>query len=218
MVKKMQSKALRNCVGVLLAGGQSRRFGGGDKCLQSLHGKTLLQRVAERAQPQVDTLLLNASGDASRFAAYDLEIVEDVIDGHLGPLVGVLSALEWAKVNQPTAEWVASFATDAPFFPPNMVRRLLEAATDNATKIAVATSYDRAQPIFAVWSVDLAQDLRRAVAEEGMRKVMAWAQCHNPAFVEFDAHGLDPFYNINTPDDLDEAERLMSEGDFDAKT
>lgn len=168
-------------VGVLLAGGQSRRMGGGDKCLQMLGEKTLLAHAMERARPQVDILILNANGAPARFAAYDLPIVPDIIDGHAGPLAGVLSGMEWARANRPDCPLIATFATDAPFFPRDLVPRLLAARAAADRPLACAVSDDRTHPVFGLWPVDLADDLRRAMTEEGLRKVDIWTARHGIA-------------------------------------
>src|SRR5262245_28181144 len=110
--------------GLILAGGQSRRMGGGDKCLRLLHHKTILARLIARARPQVATLALNANGDPLRFAKYELPVIPDVVEGFAGPLAGVLTGLEWARANAPNSKWLATFASDAPFLPTDLVARL----------------------------------------------------------------------------------------------
>ncbi len=190
----------------MLAGGLSRRFGGGDKCLETLDGISLLERVAQRAAPQVETLIFNAVGDVRRFPDLGLPVVADVVLGRLGPLAGVLTGMEWAVAHRPLVRWIATFATDAPFFPHDLVARLEDAAEKAGADIALATSEDRVHPTFALWSLDLRGDLRHALVEEGVRKVRTWSLRHREILVPF--HGtaandeLDPFFNINTPDDL----------------
>jgi len=205
----LQSQGLNNIAGVLLAGGLSSRFGGGDKCLRLLDGKTLLQRVLSRAKQQVGPMILNASGDTHRFVDYDLEIIKDCIDGNLGPLAGVLTGLEWAKAHVSDVRWVASFPTDAPFFPTDLVERLLESAVTDNARIAVAKYGGYTQPVFTLWHVDLAEDLRTALVDQGLRKVMAWVHQHPHVLVEFPDQDLDPFFNINTSGDLAKAETLL---------
>jgi molybdopterin-guanine dinucleotide biosynthesis protein A len=194
--------------GVLLAGGRARRLGGGDKCLRALGGRPLLARVIERAQGQVEALVLNANGDAQRFARFSLTVVPDVIGGFAGPLAGVLTGLEWAREHVAGAEWLASFATDAPFLPRDLVARLLAAIGEDGAEIAFAASAGRAHPVFAVWPVRLADTLRAAIADEGVRKIDSWTARFRTARVEFASVPVDPFFNVNTPDDLAEAERL----------
>ena len=195
--------------GVVLAGGLSRRMGGGDKSLKLLAGKTILERVIARALPQVKALVLNANGDASRFARYGLPVVADSVAGFAGPLAGVLAGLDWAAAQAPGVTHVASFATDAPFFPPDLVKRLEETVRDGKHDLACAASGGREHPVFGLWPVALREDLRQALVE-GLRKVDLWTARHRLARVEFAASPYDPFFNVNRPEDLAEAERLAS--------
>ncbi|MEK9945166.1 MAG: molybdenum cofactor guanylyltransferase MobA [Alphaproteobacteria bacterium] len=203
-------KAHHHVVGVLLAGGQARRMGGGDKCLQSLGGVTLLERAIQRARPQVDTLILNANGDVSRFAAFDVPVVADVIDGFAGPLAGVLTAMEWTAENAADHETVVSFPTDAPFFPTDLVDTMLEARRLAGAALACAASKGRTHPVFGVWPVALRHELRDAL-EGGERKIDRWTEQYPIVTVEFAAVGVDPFFNANTPEDLIQAERFLAE-------
>lgn len=197
-------------VGVLLAGGRSSRMGGGDKCLRSLAGRPILAGVVARARPQVATLILNANGDPARFAAFGLAVVPDVVGGFAGPLAGILSGLEWAAAHGGEARWLASFATDAPFLPKDLVKRLLAAAEAAGAELACATSGGRAHPVFALWPVALKAELRRALVEEGIRKIDVWTARYRLAEVDFACDPIDPFFNVNAPQDLAEAERLAA--------
>ncbi len=197
-------------IGVLLAGGQSRRMGGGDKTLLQLGGKPILGRVIDRLAPQVDALVLNANGDPSRFAAFGLPVVPDVVEGFAGPLAGVLTGLDYAREQHPEAEWVVTAATDAPFLPRDLVARLLAAVEDAGADLACASSDGRAHPVIGLWPVRLADDLRAAMAE-GVRKVDVWTARHRLVEVPFTTDPVDPFFNANRPDDLAEAERLLAE-------
>ena len=197
-------------VGILLAGGLSRRMGGGDKNLLQLGGKSILRHVIERIAPQVDTLILNANGDAGRFAEYGLPVVGDVIDGYAGPLAGILTGLEWASVNAPSCEWVVTFATDAPFVPKNLVAELLNSIEANGADMACAMSKDRTHPPFAIWPIRLKDALRAAMIDEGMRKIDLWTSRYKIDHVPFEGEGIDPFFNINNPDNLDEAKQLLA--------
>jgi molybdopterin-guanine dinucleotide biosynthesis protein A len=198
-------------LGFLLAGGRSRRMGGGDKALQRLGGKTILARVIERARPQISALLLNANGDPARFADYGLPVRADVASGFLGPLAGILTGLEWAAETQPEARYLASFACDAPFFPLDLVSRLRAAAMESEAEIAYAASGARSHPVFGLWSLALAGDLRRALLEEGLRKVESWIARQRSVEVPFAADGIDPFFNLNAPEDLAVAERFLAQ-------
>ena len=200
----------RETVGVLLAGGQSRRMGGGDKCLRPLGGKPMLAHIIERARPQVSALVINANGDPARFAAFGLPVVADTIEGFAGPLAGVLTGMERAATRVPEAAWLATFATDAPFFPRDLVARLHAAVARNGADMAAARSDGQDHPVFGLWPVRLAADLRRAM-EEGVRKVDVWTARYRLAVAEFPAQPFDPFFNANRPEDLAEAERLLAQ-------
>jgi molybdenum cofactor guanylyltransferase len=197
-------------VGVLLAGGLARRMGGGDKCLRPLGGKPILARLIERARPQVAALVLNANGDPARFAAFDLPVAADVVEGFAGPLAGVLTGLEWAARHAPQCSWVASFASDAPFLPRDLVARLLAAVEGEGADLACAASQGQAHPVFGLWRTDLAGALRKALVEEGIHKVDRWTARYKLVQVGFAVEPVDPFFNANSPEDLAEAERLLA--------
>ncbi len=196
-------------IGLLLAGGLSRRMGGGDKCLRPLGGKPVLAHIIERAGPQVSAPVINANGDPARFAAFGLPIVADTIEGFAGPLAGVLAGMEWAAANRPDAAWLASFATDAPFFPRDLVARLHDVVARERADMACARSDGQDHPVFGLWPVRLAGDLRRAM-EEGVRKVDLWTARYKLAVADFAITPFDPFFNANRPEDLAEAERLLA--------
>ena len=201
--------------GVLLAGGLSRRMGGGDKCLRPLAGRPILAHVIARAEGQVAALVLNANGDPARFADFGLPVAPDSIAGHVGPLAGVLTGLDWAARERPESAWVASFPCDAPFAPWNLVTRLLAETEEAGADMACATSRGRHHPVFGLWPVRLRDELRRALVEDGIRKVDAWTARYRLATADFPDLGspwgpLDPFFNTNSPEDLAEAERAFT--------
>lgn len=200
-------------IGVLLAGGLARRMGGGDKGLSMLGVRPMMARIIERARPQVSTLIINANGDGGRFADYGLDVVPDVIGDFAGPLAGVLTGLEWTAEHAPETEWVATFATDAPFVPADLVGRFLAAVKRDNAEMACAASNGRAHPVFGLWPVALAGELRRAMEEEDMRKIDRWTARYNLIEVDFSALPFDPFFNINDKDNLAEAERLLADGE-----
>ena len=197
--------------GVLLAGGLARRMGGGDKCLRPLAGETLLSRVIARAAPQVGPLIVNANGDPARFSSYGLPVVPDVVEGHAGPLAGILTALDWAAEYAPHHPLVASFATDAPFLPRDLVETMVEARDLAGADLACAASGGRTHPVFGLWPVELRADLRDALVEQGERKIDRWTASHRLVEVAFPCAPVDPFFNANREDDLAEAERLIAE-------
>jgi molybdenum cofactor guanylyltransferase len=201
--------AAAGVLGVLLAGGLARRMGGGDKCLRPLGGRPILEHVITRAQPQCAALVLNANGDPARFARFGLPVAADVVEGFAGPLAGVLTGMDWARTHRPDLPWVVTIATDTPFFPQDLVARLLAAAQAQGADLACAASGGRAHPVFGLWPVRLAGELRRAMVEEEIRKVDVWTARYRLAEVDFPTDPLDPFFNTNRPEDLAEAERLL---------
>src|SRR6266446_3202325 len=196
-------------VGLLLAGGQSRRMGGGDKALRLLGGVSLLDRVIERLRPQVDALVLNANGDADRFAKFGLPVVPDSVPDFAGPLAGVLAGLDWTAAYCPDRPFVVSVATDAPFLPTDLVARLVEGTEREGGDLACAASGGRSHPVFGLWPVRLREDLRRAVVEEGIRKVDRWTARHKLVTVSFADRPVDPFFNANRPEDFETAAAVL---------
>lgn len=197
-------------VGIILAGGLAKRMGGGDKCLLPLAGKTLLQRTVERAQPQVSQLLLNANGNSLRFARTRLPVVADIYLGNPGPLAGIHAGLSWMKSTTPDIEWLASFASDTPFFPTDLVACLLDATTRTHAQLAVATSNNRMHPIFALWHRSLLDEIEQQLQTGEMPRLQDWIKQQNVVDVEFKAEQYDPFFNINIPQDLYAAEPLAA--------
>lgn len=197
-------------IGVILAGGRATRMGGGDKCLLEAGGRSLLAHVIERLGPQVDGLILNANGDPARFAPFALPVVADGIAGYAGPLAGVLAGMEAARARG--AARIVTAAADTPFFPRDLVARLGAAARGEDAPLACAATPDAAgrlrdHPTFGLWDAALADDLRAAL-EDGLRKVVDWTARHGCARAAFGAGPPDPFFNVNTPEDLAIAARL----------
>lgn len=201
-----------NPIGVILAGGLSSRMGGGDKGLLALGGVSLVGRVRVRLQRQVETVVLNANGDPARFEGLGLDVEPDSIAGFAGPLAGVLAGLDWAASQG--ASHIVTVAADTPFFPDDLVERLVAAGADLA--MAVTPDPERGQarhPTFGLWPVALRQDLREAL-KGGVRKVVQWTKPHGCVNVAFEAVPFDPFFNVNTPEDLARAEAMIAEFDL----
>ncbi len=195
---------MKQPLGVILAGGLARRMGGGDKGLLQLGGQPILRRVIDRLVPQVDMVALNANGDPARFDAFDLPVLPDSIDGYAGPLAGVLAGLDWAA--KMGADSIVTVAADTPFFPCDLVPRLLIESEGMANPLVLAATPDpkRGQvrhPTFGLWPVSLRDDMRAAL-NNGLRKVVLWTDQHNGRQAVFDSNGIDPFFNVNTPEDL----------------
>lgn len=192
--------------GVILAGGLATRMGGGDKGLLTLGQVTVLEHVIDRLSPQVADLALNANGDAARFSQYGLPVVADSIEGFAGPLAGVLAGMDWAF--EKGADRIVTAAADTPFFPSDLVPRLLFAAESEGMPIALARTEGGRHPTFGMWPVSLRTDLRQAL-EDGVRKVVQWTDRHGTAMADFPTGRFDPFFNVNTPEDLAQAEKLV---------
>lgn len=200
---------MKQPVGVILAGGQATRMGGGDKGLLQLGGRSLLARVVDRILPQVAGLALNANGDAGRFADLGLPVLPDTVAGFPGPLAGVLAGMDWAAAQG--ASHVVSVAADTPFLPEDLVPRLLLAAEGGAAIVLAASAAEGRlirHPTFGLWPVDL-RDILRAALRRGERKVGLWAEQQGAALSAFPSGSVDPFFNINTPEDLARAEALL---------
>lgn len=209
----MQPEDLGNgVVGVVLAGGLARRMGGGDKGLLELAGRPILDHVLERLRPQVRLCVLNANGEPGRFARWGLPVVADVLPDNPGPLVGVLTGMDWTVANLPGLEWIVTVPTDAPFVPRDLVARLLAAVKEEGAEMACATSGGQRHPVIGLWPVALRTDLRKAMIFEGIRKVDAWTGRHKVADVAFGTEPVDPFFNANRPEDLEEAQRALAAG------
>jgi len=196
--------------GLVLAGGLSRRMGGGEKGLQLLGGQTMISRVIGRMAPQVDQLAINANSDPAPYLTFGLPVLPDTIGGHVGPLAGVLTGLEWAAT-LPGVTHMVSAATDTPFLPLDLVERF--AALSGPERIVIARSDGNRHPVFGLWPVALRQDLAQWLATSDTMKVLAWVHRHDFAFCDFEADrdgAPDPFFNANTPVELAEAERYLA--------
>ena len=196
---------MKQPLGVILAGGKATRMGGGDKGLLPLGEGTILDQVIARLAPQVAGMALNANGDAARFAALGMPVLADSIEGHPGPLAGVLAGLDWAAGQG--AESIVTVAADTPFFPCDLVPRLQLAAEGMAQPLALAATPDGRQPTFGLWPVALRDDLRAAL-QEGLRKVVMWTDRHGGREALFNEAG-EPFFNVNTPEDLGKAQAMV---------
>jgi molybdopterin-guanine dinucleotide biosynthesis protein A len=200
--------------GVILAGGQSRRMGGGDKGLLDLCGRPMLAHVIERLGPQVGRMVINANGDPARFSRLGLPVVADTVTGFAGPLAGVLAGMRWSAANAPAAGWIVTAAGDAPMLPGDLVSRLAGAAAGGANAIALARSGGELHPVIGLWPVALAADLEDQL-RSGVRKVLDWTDRHGTVAADFPMLNvggveIDPFFNANTPAELDELRALLA--------
>lgn len=206
-------------LGVILAGGQATRMGGGDKGLLPLGGVPLLSHVIARLAPQVVGMALNANGDPVRFSEFGVPVVADSISGFPGPLAGVLAGLDWAA--HQGADTIVTVAADTPFFPTDLVAQLTETADGmdlplvlaatprgNEKTKSMSKSGSIRHPTFGLWPVALRDDLRAAL-NDGVSKVVIWTEKHSGREAMFSTENGDPFFNVNTPEDLKTAEAMI---------
>ena len=209
---KIHSKQSHQVVGVILAGGKGKRMGGGEKPLQILQGRPLIERVIERADPQVDELILSSNSEPGLYQQLKLPIVADRFPGHAGPLLGISSAMAWVSTHYANAEampFLACFAADVPFFPASLVRQLLHGLVTDSSQVAVACEAGQLQPLFSIWDTACRGFVDQAIA----RGVYG----PKPLLPELDSITIDiaaesefDFANINTPQDLRALEQSLS--------
>ena len=198
-------------LGLVLAGGLARRMGGGDKALLRIGGVSILERVLERLGPQCSGIILNANGDPRRFAPTGLPVVADDVPGFAGPLAGILAGLDWVAAHAPEIAWIGSVPGDCPFLPRDLIARLHAARTDAGAPLACAKSGEWRHPVAGLWPVALRDDLRHALVEENLRKIEIWTSRHGVALAEWTDKPVDPFFNINTPEDAARAESIAAQ-------
>ena len=197
-------------LGLVLAGGLARRMGGGDKARLRIGGRTILVRVLECLLSQCERVIINANGDPARFADTGLPVVADSVPDFAGPLAGILAGLDWAAAQAPGIEWLASVPGDCPFLPNNLLERLHEARRAAGVPLACARSGQWRHPVVGLWNVQLREDLRRALIEEDLHKIEVWTARHGVAIADWPAEPLDPFFNVNTPEDAARAQTLAA--------
>jgi molybdopterin-guanine dinucleotide biosynthesis protein A len=197
-------------LGLILAGGLARRMGGGDKARIAIGRTTILDRVLACMAPQCSRLLINANGNPARFADTHLPVVADSVPDFAGPLAGILAGLDWAAANAPEATDIASVPGDCPFLPSDLVAQLEAARQAERKPLACARSGEWRHPVVALWPVALRADLRHALVEEDLRKIEIWTARHGVAVADWPAAPIDPFFNVNTPEDAAAAERMAA--------
>jgi molybdopterin-guanine dinucleotide biosynthesis protein A len=201
-------------LGLVLAGGLARRMGGGDKALVRIGGATILDRVLACLSAQCPRLAINANGDPARFADTGLPVLPDDVAGFVGPLAGVLAGLDFLAAQGQGGQgiaWMLSVPGDCPFLPDDLVERLHQARREAGTPLACARSGEWRHPVVGLWPVALREDLRHALVDEGLHKIEAWTQRHGVAIADWPATPVDPFFNVNTPEDMAEAGRIAAQ-------
>ena len=197
-------------LGLVLAGGLARRMGGGDKARIRIGGATILARVLACLKPQCERIIINANGDPARFADTGLPVVADDVPDFAGPLAGILAGLDWAAAHAPAIEWLASVPGDCPFLPKDLVTRLHEVRAASNVPLACARSGEWRHPVVGLWPVRLREDLRHALVDENLHKIELWTARHGIAIAEWPTTPIDPFFNVNTPKDVAQAEAIAA--------
>ena len=198
-------------LGLVLAGGLARRMGGGDKARVTIGDATILQRALVCLAPQCARVVINANGNPVRFADTRLPVVADSVSDFAGPLAGILAGLDWAAANAPQCEWLVSVPGDCPFLPADLVTRLHKARVGAGTPLACARSGEWRHPVVALWPLSLREDLRHALVAEGLRKIEIWTARHGVAVADWPVEPVDPFFNVNTPEDAARAQAIAAE-------
>jgi molybdopterin-guanine dinucleotide biosynthesis protein A len=198
-------------LGLVLAGGLARRMGGGDKARIRIGGKTILERVLKRLTPQCKTVILNANGDPARFADTGLPVVADTVPDFAGPLAGILAGLDWVATHAPDIADVVSVPGDCPFLPGDLVARLSAAREAAGLPLACARSGDWRHPVAGLWRVSLRDNLRKALLEENLHKIETWTARHGVAIADWPDTPVDPFFNVNTPEDAAAAKGIAAQ-------
>jgi molybdopterin-guanine dinucleotide biosynthesis protein A len=195
-------------LGLVLAGGLARRMGGGDKARIEIGGVTILDRVLATLSAQVTRIIINANGDPERFADTGCTVVPDNVEGFPGPLAGILAGLDWLAAQNNGIEWMVSVPGDCPFLPDDLVERLHEARRAKGVPLACARSGEWRHPVVGLWPLALRADLRKALIEQDLRKIEVWTARHGIAIADWPADPVDPFFNVNTPEDAAQAEHI----------
>lgn len=196
--------------GLILAGGLARRMGGGDKAKIEIGGVSILDRVLATLSGQCVGLAINANGDPERFADTGLPVIPDNVPDHPGPLAGILAGLDWLAEQDSGVEWMLSVPGDCPFLPDNLVERLHQARRKMGAGVplACARSGEWRHPVVALWPMALREDLRHALTIEDLRKIEVWTSRHGVAVADWPTEPVDPFFNVNTPDDARRAQEM----------
>ena len=196
--------------GLVLAGGLARRMGGGDKARIKIGGSTILDRVLATLSGQCVDIIINANGDPARFARFGLPVIPDSVPDFAGPLAGILAGLDWLAAQDNGVEWILSVPGDCPFLPEDLVERLHQARREMGAGVplACARSGDWRHPVVGLWPLALRENLRKALFEEGLHKIEVWTARHGVAIAEWPDQPVDPFFNVNTPEDAERAKLI----------
>ena len=197
-----------NILGAILAGGKSQRMGK-DKLFLELNNKMLIDHTVDKVKKYLKNTIIITNQEDKYFLRKNLTTVKDCIEGQLGPLVGILTAMKWAKENLKECSWVATFPCDTPFFPETIIEKFIEKSKKKDSLLLCASSHGRKHNIFGLWSLKLYEKLQDDLINNKIRKVQDWTEKHKITNVEFKFEKYDPFFNINTLDDLEAAKKII---------
>jgi molybdenum cofactor guanylyltransferase len=199
-------------LGLVLAGGLARRMGGGDKARIEIGGVSILDRVLATLSAQCTGIVINANGDPKRFADTGVTVVPDNISGNPGPLAGILAGLDWLAAQNNGIEWILSVPGDCPFLPDDLVERLHQARRmmGAGVPLACARSGEWRHPVVGLWPLALRANLRKTLVDEDLRKIEVWTARHGIAIADWPDQPIDPFFNVNTPEDAIKAASIIS--------
>ena len=198
-----------NILGAILAGGQSRRMGK-DKLFLELNNKKLIEYTIDKVKKYLKNVIIITNQKNQFFLKKNLTTVEDCIKGQLGPLVGILTAMKWAKQNLKECSWIATFPCDTPFFPETIIQKFIEKSKEKDSLLLCASSHGRKHNIFGLWSIELYEKLHDDLINNKIRKVQDWIEKNKIKNLEFKFKDYDPFFNINTKEDLEFAKKLST--------
>ena len=198
---------LNNILGVVLAGGKSQRFGQ-DKSQVKLKGKLLIDYILTEIKGEFSETLIIANEKISFMSSNNISVTKDFKSG-LGPLGGVLTAMKWIKEKNKKYKWISTFPSDTPFFTKKELKFFYENININESKLFFIKSEETRHNIFGLWSLDLIDQLEKDLSR-GERKVEVWANSIGVSTVNIDYKKLDPFFNINTKQDLEKAVKIMN--------
>ena len=196
-----------NILGAILAGGQSKRMGK-DKIFLELNNKKLIEHTIDKVKKYLKEVIIITNQDNEFFSKNNLTTVKDCVEGQLGPLVGILTAMKWAKENLNKCSWIATFPCDTPFFPESIIKSFIKESEKKESLILCASSHGRKHNIFGLWSLDLYDKLEHDLINKKIRKVQDWTEKNKIKNLEFKFKNYDPFFNINTEEDLAVAKKI----------
>ena len=190
---------------VILAGGQSRRFGGGYKTLYTFNKISILDRIIQNFKKLEVEIVLNANSNEDQFLKTGLHLIKDELENFQGPLAGICSSMKWVLENRKNIEWIFTSPSDTPFLNKNLVNKFLSTNYNNKTKIVIAKSSNKTHPVIGFWHISLIKSLEEFLAKEN-RKIMHWVEGQNYEILNFENKNF--FFNINTKADLEEAIKI----------